>query len=100
MSFRILSVAADDLVQAVDYYEQQSVGLGSEFLNEFDAAIQRICICPQAWTAVSAHQRRCMFRRFPFAVLYVVQLDEILVTAIMHLRKDPACQHHRVEKTE
>ena len=31
-------------------------------LDEFEAAIQRACSCPHAWTPVSAYQRRCLLR--------------------------------------
>jgi hypothetical protein len=70
MRYRLLSVAAEDLAAAVEFYERQSAGLGADFLDEFEAAIQRVCSCPHAWTPVSANQRRCLFRRFPFAILY------------------------------
>ncbi len=35
MTYRILSIAANDLAAAVGYYEAQYAGLGLDFLDEF-----------------------------------------------------------------
>jgi len=100
MKYRILSVAARDMADAIEFYENQSSGLGLEFLDEFECVMQRIFNCPNAWTSVSPNQRRCLFRRFPFAVLYAQNQSEILVTAIMDLRFDPSRQQERVRQTD
>ena len=34
MKYRIVSLAAEDLAGAVKYYEGQSAGLGTDFLDE------------------------------------------------------------------
>ena len=34
--FRILSIAAQDLASAMEYYETKSVGLGGDFLDEYE----------------------------------------------------------------
>ncbi len=64
IKFRILSAAARDLAYAVDYYETQSSGQGSEFLDEFERTISRICRFPDAWALVSPWMRRCLIRGF------------------------------------
>ncbi len=99
MQYRMLSVAAEDLAAAVSYYEEQSSGLGDRFLDEFEATVQRILHHPEAWQAVSANQRRCLFRRFPFALLYAREGAGILVTAVVDLRTEPDKQRERIRKT-
>jgi plasmid stabilization system protein ParE len=89
MKVRILSAAANDLTTAMDYYESQSDGLGADFLDEYEKTISRICKFPEAWTCVNSDLRRCLMRRFPYAVFYTVAAEEILVTAIADLRMDP-----------
>ncbi|HMP74599.1 MAG TPA: type II toxin-antitoxin system RelE/ParE family toxin [Kiritimatiellia bacterium] len=63
--------------------------MGSVFLDEYEATLHRILHCPDAWTEVSPNQRRFLFRRFPFAVLYTHTSSEIIVTAVLDLRMDP-----------
>jgi len=99
MKYRLLSVAAEDLAEAIEFYERQSAGLGSRFLDEFEAAIQRLLRCPEAWTTISPNQRRCLFRRFPFAILYAIDGRDIIVTAVMDLRMDPDKQKARTRQT-
>ncbi len=87
--FRILSIAARDLANAIEYYETKSVGLGGDFLDEYERTISRICRFPEAWALVSPNQRRCLMRRFPYAVFYSRMGEEIIVTGVADLRMDP-----------
>jgi hypothetical protein len=87
--FLILSIAAQDLANAIEYYETKSVGLGGDFLDEYERTISRICRFPEAWANVSPNQRRCLMRRFPYAVFYSVTGEEIIVTGVADLRMDP-----------
>ena len=95
--YRILPLACEDIRLAIDFYEKQSSGLGSRFLDEFEAVISRIQTHPEAWTPVDTRQRRCMFRAFPFAVLYAVHTGELVVTAVMDLRMDPETSRRRLD---
>ncbi|MCA1743782.1 MAG: type II toxin-antitoxin system RelE/ParE family toxin [Desulfonatronovibrio sp.] len=98
MKVRILSAAANDLFKAKGYYESQSDGLGADFLNEYEKTISRICKFPQAWIRLNPHLRRCLMRRFPYAVLYTVMEKEIVVTAIADLRMDPDSIHKLIHR--
>jgi len=89
MKFRILSEAAQDLVHAVEYYETMSSGLGKDFLDEFEKTVSRICRFPDAWAQVSPNLRRSMMRRFPYAVFYFRDGEDIIVSGVADLRRDP-----------
>ncbi len=92
-----LSVAEAEFLDAVDYYNGQSEGLGFEFVLEVKETIQRIVLYPQAWTALSKRTRRCRTKRFPYALVYQVRKDFILIAAVMHMRKDPLSWKKRVK---
>lgn len=98
MSIRILSCAEQEFVEAVDYYNEQSPGLGYEFAAEVKATLGRIASFPEAWPRFSQRARRCTTHRFPYGVLYQVREDCILVGAIMHLKRDPERWRERVSK--
>lgn len=89
MKYRLLSPAAHDLNQAVLYYEHASLGLGLEFLDEFERTIRRILLNPLAWTKISARHHRCRMHRFPYGLIYAVKGEEILITAVYHLHRHP-----------
>jgi hypothetical protein len=77
------------LAEAVEYYEKAVPGLGIEFLDEVERTVNRILLQPEAWTRFSDRHRRCRTRRFPFGLLYSIEQDVILITAVMNLRRHP-----------
>lgn len=87
--YRFTSAALTELRQATLYYEQRENGLGAAFLDEIQATVERILRHPFAWHALSARTRRCRTHRFPFGLIYQIRVDEILITSVMDLRRDP-----------
>jgi hypothetical protein len=83
--------------EAVDYYEERRKGLGRDFATEVYSAIERIAVCPKAWTAVENGIRRCLVRRFPYGVIYSERGDKIYILAVMHLRRNPDYWKHRIQ---
>jgi toxin ParE2 len=86
---RFTSAALSELKEATLSYEHKENGLGTVFLDEIDATVERVLRFPRAWHPMSARTRRCRTHRFPFGLLYQIRSDEILITAVMDLRRDP-----------
>ena len=42
----------DELDEAYNWYEQQKVGLGDEFIDCIDELLDRICLMPQSYPPV------------------------------------------------
>mgnify|MGYP006391976883 FL=1 len=78
-----------ELNSYIDYYEEFKVGLGLEFANEVYKTIQRIINFSNAWQNLTDDLRRSLTNRFPFGVIYYIKNDEIIILAVMHLRKKP-----------
>lgn len=95
MNIRVLSCAEQEMVEAVEYYNNQCPGLGYEFAAEAQRTFERIQRHPLAWPSFSTRSRRCLMDRFPFGILYQVRPDHILVGAIMHLKRHPQCWQDR-----
>ena len=89
MKVRFLSPAQTELREAIEYYDHEHPGLGQRFLSEVDAVIGRVCLAPHGWTRLGQYGRRCLLKSFPYALLYVPEQDEIVVVAVMHLRRNP-----------
>lgn len=89
MTIRFLEAARSDLRNAVDYYESQRPGLGTEFRAEVRSAIERIEALPDAWHPLSENTQRCRTKRFPYGVIYRASFDEIVIVAVAHLHRDP-----------
>ncbi len=89
MTVEFLREARSEWLEAIEYYNEQRAGLGYEFAQEVDRAVSRIVQFPEGWTKVGEHTRRALLDRFPYGLLYTLQTDRIVVTAVMNLRKKP-----------
>jgi toxin ParE1/3/4 len=92
---RFLSPAEWEMVQAARYYESKVPRLGSEFLSEVQRVVQGMESHPESAPKVKDIIRRRILTRFPYAILYQVDPDEIVVLAVMHLRRNPDYWHDR-----
>lgn len=91
-----LPPAQEEMTEAARFYQTQSKGLGAEFLAEVERTIAAIASHPKAAPKVKQDIRRRLLKRFPFGVLYVATTDEIIVVAVMHLRRRPGYWQDRL----
>ncbi|MBN8421398.1 MAG: type II toxin-antitoxin system RelE/ParE family toxin [Verrucomicrobia bacterium] len=77
--------------EAVDWYEEQSAGLGEDFFAKFKDALALIEACPEGfsfWLA-SSSVRRVKLRRFPYDVLYEIRPGRVRVLCLRHEKRHP-----------
>jgi hypothetical protein len=80
MPARFLSPAEWEMVQAARNYESKVPVLGSEFLSAVQRVVKGIETHPEAAPKVKGEIRRRILRRFPYAVLYQIDTDEIVIS--------------------
>ena len=85
---RFLAPAEDEMLAAA-YYESQASGLGREFLQKVRSAVSDIEEHPDRWPVADFGVRRRLVHRFPYAVLYKEDGDEVAIVAVMHLSRRP-----------
>lgn len=88
-SIRFLRPAELEMLDAAHYYELQRKGLGSVFLDKIDDAIHDIRENPERWPVLRNNIRRRLIHHFPYALLYRIDEDEIIIQATMHLHRRP-----------
>ncbi len=81
--------AEAELVEAVEFYETRSSGLGNRFLREFETAIAEIQGSPNRWPVVESDLRCDTLGRFPFGVYYRAGDDELRILVITHHSRHP-----------
>ena len=89
MKFNILRPARLEFEDAIEHYNQERPGLGYQFAAEARRTFKRIEQFPEAWHPLSNNTRRCRLKGFPYAVIYNATDQEIIVLALMHMRRDP-----------
>ena len=81
--------AEDELVEAIDWYEVRSRGLGADLLRCIDACVERIIRQPESYPVVHRETRMAIVRRFPYLILYRITDEGISVIAVFHAKRDP-----------
>ena len=91
MSFnvRFAPDAERDLVEAYAWYEDQSTGLGTEFLRQINIQEARLRRNPLVHAVAYAHIRRVFLGRFPYALHFEIMDDLVLVLACIHQHRSP-----------
>lgn len=95
--------AEAELKAAVQWYESKQQGLGLDFLNEVDAVFAIVASFPDRFPLaplipVRLGVRKCLTRRFPYGLYYVVLINEIRVLAVAHGKRRPGYWKDRVNR--
>ena len=85
---RILNLAVQDLERGRDFYESQQAGLGYTFLDGLFADIDALLLHAGVHEQHFGHYR-ALAKRFPFAVYYRLDGDEIQVWRVLDCRGSP-----------
>lgn len=80
--------AETDLREAQDWYDSQRAGLAEEFIAEIEAALRALVRDPQRHTVYYRGFRRVFVRRFPYKLFYRLEDDRVIVSRILHARRD------------
>lgn len=94
-SVRFQPVARIELIEARDWYERRSSGLGEAFVQEVDRQVQHIAENPAGFPVMLADVRRVRLRRFPYSLFYRIVGDECFVQACFHAHRDPRLWQER-----
>jgi len=97
MRVRILDPAERDLENGYRFYEKQSPGLGSYFLDSLYSDIDSLAYFGGIHHVVFTFHR-LLSKRFPFGVYYEIVDDVVLVTAVLDCRRNPNWIRERLMK--
>jgi len=98
MKIEILGEAKADLISGYHFYETQSPGLGSYFLDSLFSDIDSLLLYAGIHRVIFG-SHRCLSRRFPFAIYYRIENDTIRIRAILDCRRHPAFTRQRLQGT-
>jgi|SRR5205085_7368547 toxin ParE1/3/4 len=82
--------------EAVQFYKERGRTLGRRFAREVQTTIAKIVATPERWRVLEQDVRVCRARVFPYAVLYTIELDYILIIAVAHDKRRPGYWRHRL----
>jgi plasmid stabilization system protein ParE len=89
MNLKILPSAREDLAEGFAFYERQGQGLGGYFLESLFSDIDSLRLYAGIHRRVLGHHR-LFSKRFPFAIYYEHEANEVSILAVLDCRRDPA----------
>lgn len=98
MNVRFLTVAQQEVDDAFRWFEDRSEGRGLEFLDELDRIVRLIRSFPFATSDIEPDIRRSLLARFPYAVIYGIDGQTIIVIAVAHIHREPRYWIDRIQE--
>ena len=89
MKFRFHPEALAEFEGAARHYAAIQPALANRFVDSVEAAIGKLVEQPTSYAILEEDVRRCLTRVFPYAVLYTVELEYVLIVAVMHCHRKP-----------
>lgn len=88
-ALRFLPEVEDDAVNGYIWYEIKSAGLGEDFLRAFYTSLNEIPSNPLLYPKSYRDFRRKLLRRFPYAIYFTTENDQLIVFGLFHCARNP-----------
>lgn len=96
MTINVLDSAEEDILYAMHFYEQQSHGLGSYYLDCIMSDIESLHIYAGIHMKMRGYYR-LLSKRFPYSIYYKIADEIIFVHAVLDNRREPSSVQDRLE---
>jgi toxin ParE1/3/4 len=94
---RFLDEAADEFLEAIRYYAQQSRAIVVDCVDEVRLAIDSIANYPDGAPLIRPSVHRKVVRKYPYSLLDTVEPEGVLVIAVMRQSRRPGYWHPRLK---
>jgi len=91
MAFKIeiTELAKKDLYKGVEYYNKKAAGLGIRFYKQHREAIKKLKLHPLYYSYYKAPFRRILIDDFSYLIVYKINDNTVVITAIIFSMIDP-----------
>jgi len=84
-------------MEATRFYSAISERVKHDFLDKYEASIERVMRFPEGSRLVEGRVRRQILENFPYNVLYIYQDNTVHVLAVTHQKRK---EDHWIERTK
>ena len=98
MEYKFHPEALEEYREAAIWYADRERETAHQFITNVEDAIQRVVEAPTRWRIIDEDVRRCLTILFPYAILYTIEDDFILIVAVMHFSREPGYWRERIRK--
>jgi toxin ParE1/3/4 len=80
----VRDLAANNLLEAIAWYEDQQNGLGLEFLEEWESVLEFLSLYPDSCRKEYKNFRLAGLKRFPYIIIFENEPDLIVVYNVIY----------------
>ena len=89
MKIKIHELATKEFDEAIDWYENQTKGIGRQFRKSVTDQINKIKKNP-TWFLIEADDiYKAYIPKFPYKILFTLDKDSIIIWAVAHMHRKP-----------
>jgi len=89
MRYEFHQEALEEYNEATRWYADRDLKLAFRFIDAVEEAVSRVVENPTRSRAFEDDVRRCLTHVFPYAVLYTIEGDFVLIVAVIHCSREP-----------
>jgi len=78
-----------DILEAIDWYDSQVIGLGDLFESHLEHCLEVIVKNPLQYQILFEDIRGANLRRFPYRVFYFLENTTFMVIGVVHMKQHP-----------
>jgi len=83
-------LAANEIVDATDWYNEQKEDLGNEFIDELDGFFNNLLLNPFVYSYYDKPVRQGKINRFPYIVVYEIFGELIVIYSVFMAKQNPS----------
>lgn len=81
--------AADEFIEAAQFYESREKGLGEQFIHSIESSLNFIKQNPRIGQGDQMGRRKYVVKKFPYLLIYKVKENRIYILAVAHASRRP-----------
>lgn len=89
MNIEFTEPAFEEYLDAVDFYNLQSEGLGNKFITEIQKTLNIIKKYPKSYSPFTSNSRKAVVNVFPYNLIYAINQNKIVILAVAHQNRKP-----------
>ena len=95
----VSSEAEIDIAAGWDWYYKIQPSLAEQFLLTIEFAFEKIKVSPHLFAKKHKNIRKASIKKFPFAVLYILNGNTIEIISVFHHKRNPNRWKRRKNKS-
>jgi toxin ParE1/3/4 len=88
--------AAEEYAEAAEYYAAVDPQIAGRFYTEIQQLIANVCRSPERYPMFASPIQRHFSTVFPYAIIFRDRGDDVLIIAVMHMKRRPGYWRHRL----